>query len=259
VARHLGEKLPVIAFGTFKLLDTYQDELEVQTGSREVPVRPGCFALSEPYHGMVLILHDNCPARYINDAKGRPNKSKNVQFYQHPDPRSLAYDSEQGLQLFLQLEATRDIEAGEELCCAYGHNFWSKMASNVKTLVEQPEAWKTLKAEAEQDEIEEEQEQQQEQKRQEEAGRQLLLDDQKDNNSEEPKKQNKQNPKKPREQSSEEKYQIEQINIDSESTDDDNLALKRSGSTQEKTPTSSTNKRFAFSRFSCDLLRTYVC
>jgi hypothetical protein len=129
--------LPVIAFGTLKLLETYQDELEAQHGSREVPPSPGCFALSEPYEGMVLIIHDHCPARYVNDAIGRQGITKNVQFLQHRDPRSLFYDHEKGLQLFLQLEATRDIEAGEELCCAYGHHFWDVFGiPNVKCIDE---------------------------------------------------------------------------------------------------------------------------
>jgi hypothetical protein len=102
---------------------------------------------------MILILHDNCPARYVNDAKGRVNVPQNVKFVQHPNPQSLYHDTDKGLQLFLQLQATADIQAGQELCCAYGHNFWTD-DQNVKHLEETEEKFVELALEEDSDEPE---------------------------------------------------------------------------------------------------------
>lgn len=168
MARQQGEYLPVIAFGNIKLLETYQDELEARFKSREVPANPGCFALSEPYEGFVLIIHDLCPARYVNDAKERQGVTKNVQFHQHPDPRSLYYDPEKGFQLFLRLQATRDIAPNEELCCAYGTNFWDATARNVKGIDERMKEAKTIETQLEDEEQEEEEKEEAERKKEEE-------------------------------------------------------------------------------------------
>ena len=168
VARQQGEYLPVIAFGNIKLLETYQDELEARFKSREVPANPGCFALSEPYEGFVLIIHDLCPARYVNDAKERQGVTKNVQFHQHPDPRSLYYDPEKGFQLFLRLQATRDIAPNEELCCAYGTNFWDATARNVKGIDERMKEAKTIETQLEDEEQEEQEKEEAERKKEEE-------------------------------------------------------------------------------------------
>jgi hypothetical protein len=179
VARKQGEYLPVIAFGTIKLLETYQDELEVRFGKRDVPVNPGCFALSAPYEGFVLIIHDQCPARYVNDAKDRPDVTKNVQFHQHPDPRSLYYEPEKGFQLFLQLQATRDIAANEELCCAYGTNFWEPALGNLKGIDEKLEKPTPREKQLEKEAEQEAKKQEEEEKKQEQEEAQKIEEEKK--------------------------------------------------------------------------------
>lgn len=114
--------LPLIVWGRIVSEAVYEREHEVKRASQEQ--EPGMFALDTPYEGVVLIIDERCPARYVNDAYGVHGAIVNVDFMQHPDARELHYNREKGLQLLLQGRVVRPIAAGEQLFTSYGKLYW---------------------------------------------------------------------------------------------------------------------------------------
>jgi len=117
--------LPLLCFGNFTTEFKYKEEAKARHLPEDFPPIPGVFALSKPYEHTVCLISENCPARYVNDAKNVHGATNNIQFLQHDNPRELFHDSMKGLHLFLQAQATRDIEPGEQLFLSYGELFWA--------------------------------------------------------------------------------------------------------------------------------------
>ena len=136
VAWKTGDKLPLLVWGTFITEQKFKEDAILNGTSQEYPTSPGVYALSSPYEETACIVADNCPARYVNDAKGVPEASTNIQFLQHPNPRELYYDARKGLHLFLQAQATRDIKEGEQLFIDYGDLFWNDHQPIARKLIE---------------------------------------------------------------------------------------------------------------------------
>ena len=127
VERENGDMLGICVFG--EIMTKAQDmEAAKEKGEPvdDFPAIPGVFALQKPYEETVIVIADNCPARYVNDARGVPGATCNIQFLQHPNPKSLYYDHTKGLQMLVQAQAIRHIEAGEQLFVSYGKMFWEK-------------------------------------------------------------------------------------------------------------------------------------
>ena len=101
--------LPLLVWGTLTTEEKFIERAESKGESTEFPTSPGVFALNAPYETTVIVVSENCPARYVNDSKGL-NASPNIQFVQHKDPRELYYNSMKGMHLLLQAQALRDIE-----------------------------------------------------------------------------------------------------------------------------------------------------
>lgn len=128
-----------MVWGAFKFLPEYEAELMRQNGVADLPASPGVFALRAPYEGIVLVIDERCPARFVNDAKGVADADYNIEFEQHPDPRELYHSKDKGMQLFLQAKATRRIEAEEQLFVDYGAGFWKSkklIAQEIVTVTE---------------------------------------------------------------------------------------------------------------------------
>ena len=93
--------------------------------------------LHTPYEKTVCMIAENCPARFVNDARGVTSASANIQFLQHIDPRDLCHDYSKGLHLFLQGQAVRDIEAGQQLFLDYGNMFWEDHQPIARKVIEE--------------------------------------------------------------------------------------------------------------------------
>jgi hypothetical protein len=128
VARKKGELMGLIVFGELTTEEKFVKEAQAKGEPPEFPRNPGAFALQTPYEEGVCLVADNCPARFVNDAKGVPGAKPNIRFVQHPDPRQLFFDPLRGLHLLLQAEALCDIAPGDQLFSAYGDNFWQNGA-----------------------------------------------------------------------------------------------------------------------------------
>ena len=128
VARKAGDMMGLIVFGSFITEEKFVETAKAKGESTDFPRNPGAFALQTPYEKVICIVADNCPARYVNDAKGVRGAKANVQFLQHPDPRELFFEPMLGLHLMLQVQALCDIEAGEQLFTDYGEKFWENGA-----------------------------------------------------------------------------------------------------------------------------------
>jgi hypothetical protein len=127
VERKAGDKLGLIVFGTFNTEEKFVQAAKAKDKDAKedsFPRNPGAFALQTPYEQVSCIVADNCPARYVNDAKGVVGAKVNIQFVQHADPRLLYFDPMLGLHLLLQAQALCDIPAGDQLFTAYGDNWW---------------------------------------------------------------------------------------------------------------------------------------
>lgn len=120
--------LPLLCFGVLTTEEKYIEQAKARNEPQEFPSIPGVFSLQPPYEKVVLILSDNCPARYVNDCRGVRGAKPNIMFVQHPDPRQLFHDNYKGIHLLLQAQCTRDIEAGEQLYTPYGDKFWNEKA-----------------------------------------------------------------------------------------------------------------------------------
>ena len=116
--------LPLIVWGTFTTESKYYEACKEKNELEEYKAIPGVYALQKPYEELVCAIASNCPARFVNDARGVRNATANIRFVQHNNPRELYYDHKKGLHLLLQAEAIRDIEAGEQLFDNYGDLFW---------------------------------------------------------------------------------------------------------------------------------------
>ena len=128
VARKAGDLLGIIVFGTFITEEKFVENALANGEPTDFPRSPGAFALQKPYEKVGCIAADNCPARYINDAKGVPGAVNNCKIVQHPDPRKLCFDAMLGLHLILQAECTADMKAGDQLFMDYGVNYWDSGA-----------------------------------------------------------------------------------------------------------------------------------
>lgn len=120
--------LPLLCFGTLTTEEKFIELAKARNEPEEFPAVPGVFSLQAPYEKVVLVLSDNCPARYVNDCKGVNAATPNIMFVQHPDPRMLFHDKQKGIHLLLQAQCTRDIAAGEQLFTPYGEKFWKEHA-----------------------------------------------------------------------------------------------------------------------------------
>ena len=126
VERKTGNLMGPLVFGNFTTEEKFVETAKANDEPTEFSRNPGAFALQTPYEHVVCILADNCPARYVNDAKGVPGAKPNIQFLQHTDPRQLFFDPMLGLHLLLQAQAVCDIGAGEQLFVSYGDLFWEE-------------------------------------------------------------------------------------------------------------------------------------
>ena len=118
----------MLCFGNFTTEAKWVAEAIARELPQTFPASPGVFALQHPYEMTVCVIADNCPARYVNDAKDITDASPNIVFVQHEHPRELYHDPLKGMHLFLQAQATKDIEAGEQLFLSYGEMFWEEHA-----------------------------------------------------------------------------------------------------------------------------------
>jgi hypothetical protein len=119
--------LPLIVWGAIKSEQEYETALTTTSGViNPFPAKPGVFALSYPYEGMVLIVDKRCPAQYVNDSRGVANAAPNIVFEQNKKPRELFHDKMKGLHLLLQARAVRPIAAGDQLFVSYGDLFWEE-------------------------------------------------------------------------------------------------------------------------------------
>lgn len=114
--------LQLLVWGTFTTEEKY---LEIEGRDKSFPPIPGMFALQTPYENTVLAVSENCPARYVNDARDIPEARNNIKFVQHDNPRDLFHDKMKGLHLFLQAQVIEVINEGDQLFCDYGDEFWS--------------------------------------------------------------------------------------------------------------------------------------
>jgi hypothetical protein len=115
--------LPLFVWGALKAEEQLAAERVAQGKDPKFPRSPGVFALVTPYEGMCCEIDVRCPAQFVNDAIGIPNATPNIIIVQHPKPVELL-DITQGLQMFLQAKALRDIKAGDQLFLDYGEKFW---------------------------------------------------------------------------------------------------------------------------------------
>jgi hypothetical protein len=129
--------LPLLCFGILTTEEKYIEQAKAKNEPEDFPAIPGVFALQSPYEKVVMILSENCPARYVNDCKGIKNAQPNIKFVQHPDPRMLFHDKFKGIHLLLQAQCTRDIEEGEQLYTAYGDKFWNENAPIYRTTIDE--------------------------------------------------------------------------------------------------------------------------
>lgn len=119
--------LPLTVWGRIVSEAVYDAEQRDKPARGDVEVQePGQFALYSPYEGVILIIDERCPARYVNDASGVSGAEVNVDFMQYPDARELHYNREKGLQLLLQARVVRPIKAGDQLFMSYGKLFWEE-------------------------------------------------------------------------------------------------------------------------------------
>ena len=97
VARKSGDLLPLLVWENFTTEEKWIEQAKERGESTEFPGSPGVFALSPPYEKAVLVISENCPARYVNDAKGVSGSKQNIQFVQHTDPKEIYYDPMKGI------------------------------------------------------------------------------------------------------------------------------------------------------------------
>ena len=124
VARKKGDLMGLIVLGNFTTEEKFVETAKANGEPTEFPRSPGAFALQTPYEKVVCMVSDNCPARYVNDAKDVKGAKPNMQFVQHSDPRELFFDPMLGLHLWLQAQALCDIDALEQLFFSYGDLYW---------------------------------------------------------------------------------------------------------------------------------------
>ena len=129
--------LPLLVWGNFTTEEKFVAEKKDKGEEPIFPASPGVFALQKPYEKVVCIISDNCPARYVNDSKGVPGATANIQIVQHYDPRTLSY--EQSLHMLLQAQAIRDIEVDEQLFISYGALFWEEHLPINRTKIDEAE------------------------------------------------------------------------------------------------------------------------
>ena len=137
VARQKGDMLPLLVWGDFTTEEKFIEQAKAKGLPTEFPPIPGAFALHTPYEKTVCMIAENCPARFVNDARGVTSASANIQFLQHIDPRDLCHDYSKGLHLFLQGQAVRDIEAGQQLFLDYGNMFWEDHQPIARKVIEE--------------------------------------------------------------------------------------------------------------------------
>ena len=123
--RDEGEELPLFVWGRLLSEKELRAERKLLGLNPTFPDKPGVFALSYPYEGMVCEVDQRCPAQFVNDSRGVRGAQANVKVVQVTEAELLnLLDPTKGFQMLLQFQAIRHIPAAEQLFLNYGELFW---------------------------------------------------------------------------------------------------------------------------------------